>query len=92
MVSEAFLGSVPDIEVLKRHAEEVNNLLGVTTMLADDGYRGDTRVNNLTLASNGGEGKEEPVLSLNVSLDGSKRLLCFLQDLGTLLHVFRKLL
>ena len=57
MVSEAYPGSVPDIEVLKRHAEEVNNLLGVTTMLADDGYRGDTRVNNLTLASNGGEGE-----------------------------------
>ena len=57
MVSEAFLGSVPDIEVLKRHAEEVNNLLGVTKMLADDGYRGYTRVNNLTLASNGGEGE-----------------------------------
>ena len=57
MVSEACPGSVPDIVVLKRHAEEVNRMLGVTRLLADDGYRGDTHVNNLTLASNGGDGE-----------------------------------
>ena len=57
MVSEARPGSVTDIVVLKDHAEQVNHMLGVTMMLADDGYRGDTRVNNLILASNGGEGE-----------------------------------
>ena len=55
MVSEARAGSVSDIVVLKDHAEQVNLMLGVTRLLADDGYRGDTRVNNLILASNGGE-------------------------------------
>ena len=56
MISEARPGSVTDIVVLKDHAERVNLMLGVTRMLADDGYRGDTRVNNLVLASNGGDG------------------------------------
>ena len=46
MVSAEYPGSVADIEVLRRHAADVNRMVGHTTMLADKGYRGDTNVPN----------------------------------------------
>ena len=39
MISKERPGSVTDLEVLRRHAEEVNQMLGETHMLADKGYR-----------------------------------------------------
>ena len=40
MISAEHTGSVPDIEILKQHPEEVNRMIGVTRLLADKGYRG----------------------------------------------------
>ena len=51
MISEEYPGSVADIEVLRRHAAEVNEMLGETRMLADKGYRGDSGVPNLQVVS-----------------------------------------
>ena len=42
MISEEYPGSVSDLEVFRRHAEEVNQMLGETRMLADKAYRGNT--------------------------------------------------
>ena len=52
MVSKEHPGSVSDIEVLRRHAAEVNEMLGESKMLADKGYRGDTLVPNCQVVSN----------------------------------------
>ena len=46
MISQEYPGSVADIEVLRRHAFEVNAMLGDSQMLADLGYRGETNVPN----------------------------------------------
>ena len=43
IVTRSFPGSVPDITVLRSHAEEVNRLLQGRSMLADLGYRGAER-------------------------------------------------
>ena len=51
MISKAVGGSVTDLVILKRHADEVNQMLGATTVLADKGYRGDTRVTNCRVVS-----------------------------------------
>ena len=51
MISAEYPGSVPDIEVLRRHSHEVNALLGATRMLADKGYRGDAGVPNCVIVS-----------------------------------------
>ena len=51
MISEEYPGSVADIEVLRRHAAEVNEMLGETKMLADKGYRGDCGVPNILVVS-----------------------------------------
>ena len=51
MISKEHPGSVTDLEVLRRHAEEVNQMLGETHMLADKGYRGNTRVPNCVVVS-----------------------------------------
>ena len=51
MISDEYPGSVSDLEVLRRHAEEVNQMLGDTRMLADKGYRGNTRVPNCMVVS-----------------------------------------
>ena len=51
MISDEYPGSVPDIEILKRHPEEVNRMLGATRLLADKGYRGDPHVPNLVVVS-----------------------------------------
>ena len=51
MISKAHPGSVADIEVLKRHSQQVNQMLGRTTVLADKGYRGDPGVPNLRVVS-----------------------------------------
>ena len=55
MISKAVGGSVADLVVLKRHADEVNQMIGATTVLADQGYRGDTRVANLRVVSQANE-------------------------------------
>ena len=55
MISKAVGGSVADLVVLKRHADEVNQMIGATTVLADQGYRGDTRVTNLRVVSQANE-------------------------------------
>ena len=47
MISDEHPGSVSDITVLRRHAREVNRMLGQSSMLADKGYRGDTLVPNV---------------------------------------------
>ena len=51
MTSKEYPGSVADIEVLRRHANEVNEMLGETKMLADKGYRGDPLVPNCLVVS-----------------------------------------
>ena len=51
MISEEYPGSVPDVEVLRRHSDEVNSMLGTSQMLADKGYRGDTQVPNCIVVS-----------------------------------------
>ena len=53
MISEAHPGSIPDIEVLRRHSTEVNAMIGASRMLADQGYRGDTCVPNCKVVSRG---------------------------------------
>ena len=40
MVSQENPGCFPDVEILRRHAQQVNQILGETVMLADKGYRG----------------------------------------------------
>ena len=40
IISKSFPGSVTDIRVLRSHADEVNAVLGGSSMLADLGYRG----------------------------------------------------
>ena len=55
MISEEYPGSFSDIEILKRHPEQVNQMLGVTHMLADKGYRGDPHVPNLIVVPDGDE-------------------------------------
>ena len=55
MISEEYPGSVSDIEILKKHPEEVNQMLGATLMLADKGYRGDPHVPNLVVVSDENE-------------------------------------
>ena len=55
MISNEYPGSRADIEVLRRHAEEVNRMLGPTKMLADKGYIGDTHVPNCTVVNNHNE-------------------------------------
>ena len=40
IISKSFPGSVTDIQVLRSHADEVNAILGGSSMLADLGYRG----------------------------------------------------
>ena len=55
MISKAYPGSTADIEVLRRHAAEVNQMLGPSHVLADKGYRGDTRVPNCQVAADGNE-------------------------------------
>ena len=57
MISKAVGGSVSDIVVLKRHAQEVNQMLGATTVLADLGYRGETHVTNLCVVSQANQAK-----------------------------------
>ena len=47
MISQEHPVSVSDITVLRRHAQEVNRLLGHSSMLADKGYRGDCLVPNI---------------------------------------------
>ena len=46
MISQEYPGSVADIEVLRRHSFEVNEMLRDSQMLADLGYRGETNVPN----------------------------------------------
>ena len=53
MISQAHPGSVTDIEVLRRHSAEVNEMIGASRMLADKGYRGDTCVPNCKVVSRG---------------------------------------
>ena len=57
MISQEHPGSVPDVEILKRHAENVNRMIGPTRVLADKGYRGVTQVPNLHVVTdeNGAE-------------------------------------
>ena len=55
MISAEYPGCVPDIEIMKRHPEEVNRMLGVTRVLADKGYRGDPHVPNLVVVSHTNE-------------------------------------
>ena len=58
MVSAEYPGSVPDLEVLRRHTNEVNAMLGETRMLADKGYRGDTGVPNCVVVSSAVEKRQ----------------------------------
>ena len=58
MVSAEYPGSVPDLEVLRRHSNEVNAMLGETRMLADKGYRGDTGVPNCVVVSSAVEKRQ----------------------------------
>ena len=51
MISDEYPGSITDLEILKNHSGEVNRMLGATQILADKGYRGDTRVPNLVVVS-----------------------------------------
>ena len=46
MITQEDPGSVADIELLRRHAFEVNAMLGDSQMLADLGYHGETNVPN----------------------------------------------
>ena len=52
MASKKHPGSVSDIEVLRRHAAEVNEMVGESKMLADKGYRCDPLVPNCQVVSN----------------------------------------
>ena len=53
MISKAHPGSVSDLEVLRRHSAEVNEMIGASRMLADRGYRGVTGVTNCIVVSEG---------------------------------------
>ena len=53
MISKAHPGSVSDLEVLRRHSAEVNEMIGASRMLADRGYRGVTGVPNCIVVSEG---------------------------------------
>ena len=55
MVPKEYPGSFPDVEVLRRHAQEVNRLLGETVMLADKGYHGETGVVNCRVVTGANE-------------------------------------
>ena len=55
MVSKEYPGCFPDIEILRLHAQEVNQMLADTVMLADMGYRGETDVVNLRVISRANE-------------------------------------
>ena len=58
MISQEHPGSVPDEEILKRHAEDVNRMIGPTRVLADKGYRGVTQVPNLHVVTDENEAEK----------------------------------
>ena len=72
MISDEYPGSVPDIEILKRHPEEVNRMLGATRLLADKGYRGDPHVPNLVVVSQTNEVQTRARLIVERFFDDSK--------------------
>ena len=61
MISAEYPGSVPDVEILTRHAEDVNRMIGPTRVLADKGYRGVTQVPNLHVVTDENEAEKELV-------------------------------
>ena len=58
MISQEHPGSVPDVEIMKRHAEDVNWIIGPTLVLADKGYRGVTKVPNLHVVTDENEAEK----------------------------------
>ena len=85
MISQEYPGSVADIELLRRHAFEVNAMLGDSQMLADLGYRGETNVPNCQVVCQTSEIEKRTRLIVERFFGRLKKLLhCVLEDLGTL--------
>ena len=64
MITKEYPGSTADIEVLRRHADEVNRMIDETTMLADKGYQGETGVPNCHVVSGAIEAEVENRLNV----------------------------
>ena len=88
MTSKEYPGSVADIEVLRRHANEVNEMLGETKMLADKGYRGDPLVPNCLVVSQDNQAETNARLVVERFFRSLEKLLhCLFTEMGAFAQV-----